>query len=315
MSRLEKPQQKIIIFGAVTVLAAAIFGYGASVFGSATANYTWFFTAVIAGLIFLALFFIQTLIIKEKKLAIILIGLEVAAMIWPFLIRPSVWLIPIVLITLFFFIYAHLNGRLAMKNMVKIDFFSLRYSIMIMATLGVIFFAVTTYISTFERDDFQVSEGAIELTTRPLAPAIAKIIPNFSIDQSLQDILESTAAELHGEELEDLSGEEQDSIIQGTVNQLKELIAKMSGVKVRLDEDFVTASKNIVDGLMKNIPEKYQGTFLTFLGAAVFLLVSGGTLVINLVASLLAWLLYKLLLLTGFVYIRSNKITQEIISI
>lgn len=315
MSRLEKPQQKIIIFGAVTVLAAAIFGYGASVFGSASANFYWFLMAVLAGFIFLALFFIQVLVIKEKKLAITLIGLEVAAMTWPFLIRPSVWLIPIVIGTLFFFAYAHFNGRLAIKNMVKVDFFRLRHSIMILATLGIIFFAITTYISTFERDDFRISEEAIELTARPLAPAIAKIIPNFSIDQSLQDILESTAMELHGEELENLSSKEQDSIVQGTVNQLKELVAKMSGVKIRLDEDFVTASSKIINGLMKNVPEKYQGTFLTFLGATAFLLVSGGTFIINLVASILAWLLYRLLLLTGFVYIRSNKITQEVVSI
>ena len=315
MSRLEKPQQKIITFGAVTVLAAAIFGYGASVFGSTTTNFYWFLVAILAGFIFLALFFIQVLIIKEKKLAIILIGLEVAAMIWPFLIRPSLWLIPIVLLTFLTFIYAHFNGRFAINNMVKVDFFRLRHSIMILATLGMIFFAITTYISTFERDDFQVSEEAIERTTRTLEPAIAKIIPNFSIDKSLQDILESTATELHGEELGDLSSEEQDSIIQGTVNQLIGLVVKISGVKVRLDEDFVTVSKKIVDGLMKNVPEKHQGTFLTLLGTIAFLLVSGGTFVINMIASLLAWLLYKLLLLTGFVYIRSNKITQDIVSI
>lgn len=315
MSRLEKPQQKITIFGAIAVLVAAIFGYSASVFGITTTNFYWFLVAVIAGFIFLALFFIQTLIIEEKKMALIFIGLEVAAMTWPFLIRPSIWLLPIVAITFLLLAYSHFNGRSALKGMVKINFFRLRHSIMMLATLAMIFFAVTTYLSTFERDDFQISEEAIDLTTRPLEPAIAKFIPNFSIDQSLQDILESTASELHGEELEELSTEDQESLIQGTVNQLKEIVAKIAGVKVRLDEDFVTASKKIVDGLINNVPEKYQGTLFTFLGASAFLLVSGGTFVINIVASILAWLLYKLLLLTGFVYIRSNKITQEVVSI
>ncbi len=294
---------KLAAFSAFTIAFAFLFGYSFALFASGF-GYVYLIFSAITALLFLSLFFLQTIIISEITKASLLIFLEAAAMSASFVFYSAKWPLLVFLAVFIIFLWAHQSGRLALSSMLKVNLFKLRHNVLFYASTAVLVFAVANYFIFIGGRELVISRSAVDLSARPLVPIVGRFVPNFSLKTSTEEVLKAIAYRSYGEDID----------VQTSVFQLKETINQMIGAQLRLDEDIVTALHKIINSFIAKTPEQLRGRLLFFFALATFIFVGSGTYFVSVFATILAWLIFHLLLATRFIYITYKDAKREVVN-
>ncbi|MFH1759174.1 MAG: hypothetical protein ABH822_01275 [Patescibacteria group bacterium] len=297
---------KIIIFGSIGVVLAVAFGYVFSIFAIG-ASYYYLLAATTLALLYLTFFILQVIFISQRNTAVMFIALQVLGMTLPLFRQPSQWLLLIGVITFLVLWWAHERGRRHLDNMVKISFIKLRHHVLVFASAIIVVFMIASYMVFIGQKPLSLSQPTFNFIIKPLEPAIAKILPGFSLNDSVGNVLESVAYRTY----EDLDPDR----LQSAISELQESISQAFNIQLFLEENVVDASHRAVNSGLGDLSRQFKGILLLILGLLFFTVIGGGTYFINLVIGLFAWLIYRLLLETEFVYITYKKVDQEIVNL
>lgn len=301
---------KELIFGGVTALIA--FGYSAFFHNFAmTGNYYMFLASLAIAVCFLATFLIQVVIVKESSVAIGLMVLESLAFALPFIIGDfSFWHLTLALIIFILFSFSYWRGRENIMASLNLRLLSLRREVLFYTAIGLIIFSIGGYLTRIDINNFQISRNTVALGVQPVAWVIEKlkIIEEFTFDQDVGSALKQIAIK-------------QSEAIPEPVDQ-QTLINNLHRYFSELIDAPLELSQNLIDSIQLAINKKLassdQQSLLQIIGIFsffAFVITIGLVSFINLIAALLAWALFQLLLAFKFVYISVKDANQEIVNL
>jgi hypothetical protein len=199
MALRDRNHWKIAVIGLMSVLAAAAFGWFCVVFVG-TNSIRAVAGAFAAGVMYLAAATVRALVVDSKRVAAAMIACDALLFLTPFLQYPSPWLIITGAIGGMWLWYAHMKGKAALDNMVRVRMRDLSRPLMLPAFKALLFIAIASCIAAANPATLTVSRRtaiavAEQVLAAPVKNAAARIAgPNMSDDQIRASIAAATGA-------------------------------------------------------------------------------------------------------------------------
>lgn len=300
---------KLIVFLATTILLALTYGYFLNAF-SVAGDYLYLTLLIITGVVFLALFLIQCLLVVEQRPATILIIIQSLAFCFfafPMISNKSYGILVFIgsaLVLFIAFFDAYYRGRREITNMISIRFFQVRKTILRRAFLGLAIFSVLLYAVSIDLNKFTVSKDFFEYFSSPIELGGRFLVKDFSTSMTIGDLFSRIAAK-----------DTQDKEIQNqVVGNLIEKINEMTKVRINLQWQISQAFSEVSNYQLKRLPDPWKTPLLIGFGIVLLLFITGFAFIFIWIIGLLSWLIYRLLLRSKFIkIIYQSKTTEAII--
>jgi hypothetical protein len=208
-----------------------------------------------------------------------------------------------------FLIAAYYNAQLELKNNLEVRFFKISNYVMRYASSALAIFAIISYLSLLDLEDPASARRALAIAIKPSEPIISAYIPGYKATDSLVQI----AAKIMPPDVRVSSQAVQNNFIEQSSIRLSLVIGGYinSPVSPR-DNTLDIAYKATVAKLLKYSPT-VQGLILFGVGLLIFFVVKIFLIVINWIATFLAFGIYQLLWGAGFFKIEMQSKTKKVI--
>lgn len=324
---------KIILLGLLGIAAsvASVAGFGRILSGL---NYFYFWPTLIAFTLFVVFSILQIFLVKGLgKLAIIVFLESVAplALFWDKLSPHFPVFLTLGSAVLFIFLFAAARrGRKVLENSIEMNFFETSKSFLSKITTGfLIMFSVLLYLNYFEWGNLTAEMGRrIVAETLSISKPFVKIIfPGVSLEGTVHDLLKSMAMEqLKNTRLQipgvsasspetdfrSLPQRDQDKLTDQAITQLQTVVAgrfgsfnpneKISDFVYGLVNRYLASSMNASPWILPAV------AVLAFFFALKSILV-----LFHWLFTLLAFMVFKILILTNFAYYNLETRSREFI--
>lgn len=307
---------KKISFSAVTFFSAFAFAVFFSQF-LYQGDYQFLFIALIIAIVFLALFLLQTLFIKDKKIANIGLLSEAAALLLPFYKDFNYWHIAIFFAVYLLFLFSYFRGRALLAQILKIHLSQFRAAVIAPATFTLICFSLATYASLVNLDQISISRQTVEFAIRPLLIIINqfKLLPQISENQTVESLLRAFSQQQIEKEIPELPAEQKAGILKETVTRLHNSLNELAGVQIVLSENIIDAVYDTLNKGLAQSSRQSKSQIISYLVFFAFFVLTGLAYFANYLTTILSWLIFHLLLSAKFAYITVKDANQETINI
>ncbi|MBI2024602.1 MAG: hypothetical protein HYT03_00730 [Candidatus Harrisonbacteria bacterium] len=299
---------KTIILGAVSIIAAIIFGLAFRNFVADGSLISLIFLAL-AGALFLSIFLIQTLLLDiffPKFLIIIFSAIAVGVSSGAPFSTVSITAMSIFSILL---LWGYYRGRLELKNSLEIKFTKTGLAILGPASSAIALFAIIAYLGSFNLSDPTSVKETLSIIIKPAEPIAAGYIPGFSIQKSITEI----AAALLPEELANASQATKNEFISESASRLSEVFGNLTGVPAKTSDSLLDIFYRATVGRLLALTPFARNLTLIGVGFLIFLMAKFLLIIINWLAIALAVLLYQLLLAMNFCRIELQSKSKTVI--
>lgn len=311
---------KVIGVGALGVILAGAMGYflRAWLDFKGTDSLQPLLTFVLAIVVFLAVFVLQTLFLKSKAIVNSVIILESLALAAPFLGYFSWYVLAAWLLALLNFLNASFRGRSEMDNQLRIKFFRIKKPVVSRALTALSLFIALIYFNGPNAGaDFGISKQTIKSFLKPSEPILQRtLIKNFSFDMSMYQFVDaalgSQIAGKLGISAEAIPQAMRAPLINQGIAQLRAQLAPY-GINFRNNDTITDILYNYLSKLVVQIPETFRplitigGIFLVFLVFRSF------GFLFHWAAGALSYVLYEAAMLSGFARLTLESRSREII--
>ncbi len=324
-AEVDRSMVKIGALAAVGVISFFLFGFFLKLFILEKAGDSFIFLAV-AAIVFLIIFFFQIFFIKTSQWINLIISLESLGLAVGFYDKISSTLLLAVLAVFLILLWANYSGRREFQNTLKIRFFQISRIVFPKAIMGLALFASVAYYdlsglgdfaSTGKNQEFFISQSSFEKIILPTAGIVNKLNISPEIDFSLPigDLVKDMAKKQIEEnsQFQTLPQAMRNQLIVKATKEIETQISDFFGVPT---ESKSTISemlyKAMVDKFNK-MPKNIKNIILIGIAALIFLTIEGIAWPIRWLVSVLAWLVYEILLAAGFATIVLEKKSREIV--
>lgn len=305
MSDVDRSMLKISIVIFMVVLFAGLTGY---FFHRGEIIYSF-----VSGILFLIIFILQNLFIKGFDKLFLAVLLASGFMALPFYRSFSGYFIIVVAFLFTLLFKASFDSRKELEATVKIRFLKISHLSLELAMPAVILFLLVMFI--MEGNAF--TEEKIGVALKPFTPLITKYVPTFNptmpAGELLNDLVVSNLGKQEIEELNKLPLWAQDQLISKSMEQFKERIENLIGAKIDVEK---SVAGNIYDALRSGYANlTYVSKVILVIISFVLLysLIKSLTSLIFAPISLLAFILYEILLASNFFVIQLESRSREVI--
>lgn len=298
---------KVVGLLGLGVFAAWIFGYEFRVwFSSPTIGE--FSALLVLTAFFLTVFTVTSFAIKGVQVMAAGVILQIAA-VWASLDGKFSVFTLIGLGTLFVFLVAgFVRGRSDILNSVKIRFFRISYRMVTVATTGFVLFFVFYLVGSLNLSQTNFHRGTIDFLLGISESATENIIPGFSRDKSIDDVLR---AFIRAKAPAGMTEAE----IQLNIVTMKEEIRKATGFRLDGRERFSEALYELTVAKFSTLAPAYQTLMIIFAGIVIFGFVKGLAFFLNIIVVLLAFVAYQTLIALNIITVRLESANREVITV
>lgn len=302
---IDRSIYKIAALGAAGVILAGLFGY--ELFSlSAAPDLSRTLIIIGLGVGWLSLLTLRTFLIKSAKIALGLIFLEILAL-WTFMPQKFAGFNLLgAVILLIFLTIGFIGGRADINNSLKIKFWHTSRRTIPAAMTGLAILITFYVLQSFKLTEFSIPRGAFDLFLKSSEPIAAVLIPNFSLDAKVNDVLRSFVESR-------LPPGTPAPVISEAVAGLKTSIREATGINISGEERVGDALYDISIARLLDLPSAVKTLALISLGLLIFLFLKGLALILNWVIIILAFLIFQMLLALNFLHIGLESQNKEII--
>ncbi|OGZ52628.1 MAG: hypothetical protein A3B25_00320 [Candidatus Ryanbacteria bacterium RIFCSPLOWO2_01_FULL_48_26] len=302
---------KPLIIDALSILSALWFGYAYSRFlvgGSGQA-----FLASLG--IFSILSTIQVFFTKAFRRRILVIILQTICILVPFYGYDTMFLAVAAGIYMFFVICGELLAYGELENCIEIRFFKIARTSLKKLTTALVLLMVILYLPQWdEKKAFIPREGFKSLyawTTN----IIRNFYPGIDFNSTFISFTRSFARSgLQGsKEFDDLSLVNKEVMVEQVSVQIATNISKSLDAAIFPEDSMADVFYNSILKLLANLKDRFKQSFLLIWALSVFFIIRGIGVIFYWIASLVSFILYELLLTSGFVHIVGITKTHEVI--
>jgi len=299
--------KKTILIVLISALLALAYGYFYSQFTLA-ANYLALLAALMMGVVYLALFLVKSLVIENRSWiikSIIVDVLMISAFFWK--TAPAAWLVLGLALTMLLFFVADWRGKQELDNMIKIRFRELKLTVISTAFLSLVFISLFLYISVLDFNQIKLSRAPFDYAVRSSESLVQKVLPTFSTKLNFGELLKMAISKARP----DLPPENSDALI----TDLTDKIERSTNTVINLQENALDVIYNLINNFLNKIPQNLRLPVIIAFALVMFFIINGGAFIFIWLISLLAWLIYKLMLTTNFAHITLERSQKETVSL
>lgn len=306
---------KIIILWIFGVISAFICGWFLKDF-FADSSWHSLIAASVAAAVFLAIYTLETVFVEIASASAFIIFLESFALVIPFIVR-SVTILSGGLVVFAILFIGNSIGRKIVGNQLVINFNQASSAILSRGIMAIALFAgfVVPFYLTSDKDQFPLPPSMFEGIVSSGTFFLDKILPGFTPTSTIEEI----ATNLATSKLNQIPGAAQlpasvrQRAIQDSVSGLSGQISSFFGVeinpKLTLGDALYEAARQRFLGLAVH----NRDIVLAIIGVLAFLTIETFNWPIKIVISFFAFLIYEILLVTGFAAIELESRSKEVI--
>ncbi|MDP1689464.1 MAG: hypothetical protein Q8L47_05065 [bacterium] len=270
-------------------------------FGDLTTNMIF---ATIFGTLFLVIVFLQAILVKEKARVGVVLFLQSAVMLIPFIYFLTIFSIVGFIITFLLLYWGSVSGKNELMYSLKVRIFRISKFILPKAITGLSIFVVACYMSVFQNNGLLVSPDTFKRIILP-AEAITKIVMS---EFSLNDTFENAILKLRPE-MAKFTKDQKTEAIKQQQDSFSKLLQTKFGTNDILINIFYNAYKENIGKVSPNS----KILVLLMVGVLLFLIVrSIGTPIAWFVA-LVSAAIFEILIVLGFATIVLETRSKEIV--
>lgn len=279
-----------------------------------TGDFRLFIFSSLAALLFLIILVLQVFFVKNFWRLNLIVVIESIGLLAGFFDRIDLALIGSVAFAIFIFIVASWNGKKALDNMLKVDFWRINKIVLPKGIMALALFASVGYTMSID-NRFFVSEIFFEKSLGISSGIVERFYPSFSFSSTTKEMVLSMASEQLSKspQFQILSEQAKKQIANQSAEDLeikvKEYLGEGFNFNIKFSKALFEALKNKFDYLPQNI----KNMILAGLGFFVFLTIVGVAFPIRIAVSIFAFLAYEALLALGFATIIIEGRSREIV--
>ncbi len=272
---------------------------------------------------FLIIFLFQSLFIKSIWHTNLIIFLESAGVLAGFYQRISSPLVGSVAGLLFLIlIWANYNGWRELQNMMKVKFWRISKVVLPKAIGGIALFSsiilvFPSVISNPIEGNYQLpfSKSLIEKIIVPASDIVKNFIPGFDLSLPLQELAVNVAAQQvkDAPEAQILPKAAQQQLINKTAQDFETKIAELIGGQIKPNSKITDIVYESLSNRFSQMPESAKNLVLAGVVFLIFLTIEGFAIPLRWLVSVLAFVIYEILLMSGFATVMLEGKSKEII--
>lgn len=317
---IDRSMLKIAVLAVLSVGSFSLFGYFLKLFFQnndiQSASIAGFFTVL-----FLIAFLFQTIFIKSLKINVLIIFLSCVGLLGAFYeqISNSAVLIGAALVFLSLF-FANLNGVRELKNSLKISFWKINKTILPKAIAAIFLFMSIIYIyaNTTGNQEFFISQKSFEKIV--LSPAIIvaqRFYPEVDTSLTINELAVNLAKKQIQEipELSVLPPAAQKMMVNQAAAEFEKQIVGYIGDSININKK-ATIGEIIYETIkskFNSLSENIKSLVLMGVVLTIFMSLEILAMPIRFVISIIAFLIYELLLAFGFATIELEGRSKEMV--
>ncbi len=324
---------KIVIWGALSIAAGFLFVASFERWILSAQSF-YFWSMVVSAIVFWSFATLQVLFVKGLGKLALITFLECLAPLFAF--WPHVYPAPSYVLlggagVAFILAFAALRrGRSFSQNSVEIRFFDVaKVFLPRFVAAWLVFLSVLFYLSYFTWGYFSPSLRTAFLSgaVTAAAPALKVWIPEFSLNVSVHDFIQNVAkSQLQAEQFNplgtsdkqftvsfsQLSPKQQDELLSSATQSLEQTFAERFGT-FDPNENMLQFADNLVTFYFNNFLGRTSWLTPVIVAAAVFFLFKGIVALFYWLIALVAFIIYKILIVLGFAYTNIESRSREFV--
>ncbi len=310
---------KIYALAVVGVISFFLFGFFLKLFIFEGAVNSFLFL-IIAATGFLIIFLLQVFFIKTLWIANLIILVGTVGLFISFYDKISSILLITILAVFLILLWANYSGNRELKNIIKIRFFRISKIVLPRVIIGLaLFISVVYYINISQAEEFFISKSSFEKIIAPVGTLVQglNIIPNFDFSLSIEELARNIAQKQINEspQFRILSQATKEQLVNETAKETRKRIFEFLGVSAMVKPD--SALSEVLYGAMAekflNLSQNTKNVILAIMAILLFLTIKIIAIPVRFIISILAWLIYEILLSSGFARVALEKKGKEML--
>jgi hypothetical protein len=315
----DKSAYKIIVLAVIGIIFSFLFGYFLKFFIS-TGDWNFLLFSFLASIGLGIFFLLNVFFIKTFWRAYLIIFLEILALLIGFYDQFSIVLGLTALVSFLILIAGHSSGYSELRNMLSIKFWRIS-KVALPKLIGVlIFFSVAAYINNVQatistKEGFFISSAAFEKIVFLTTPLIQKFLPEFNPFLKVEELFVNLAKKQIEQEpqLKLLSENYKKQLINQATKELEQKVSEFIKAPFNSKAKVSEAVYEAMVYKFKTFPHQIKTIILISIGVLIFLTIAGLALPFRWLITILAFVIYEFLLITGFAIIAAESRSREII--
>ena len=276
-------------------------------------NFNFFLISISSVSIFLIVFILQSLFIKNFLNAALVVFFECLGLFIGFYDRifnpMTIGSAVFVLIVLF---WANQSGRMETRNMIKISFRKIGKAVLPKTIAAIILFSSVVYVSADEKEFF-ISQSNFEKIMLPAAAITKKIYPIVDLSLPIKELAVSLASEEAGKipNFELLPKSERAKIVNQSSKEMEDAISSFFGGEINTALNIYQISYESAVKKFNEFSKEIQSMILIGVAFMIFLTLEGLAWPFRLIITFLAYIIYEILLAFEFATVSLEGISKE----
>ncbi|MEX1014692.1 MAG: hypothetical protein WDZ80_06035 [Candidatus Paceibacterota bacterium] len=232
-----------------------------------------------------------------------------------------------IVIFLYFSIWSVRRGYKTLKNSINIEFFVVARRVTPRVVSGaLIFFAIFSYFHFFQLGNFsnETAENIFDKTLNASTPILqiwfSDVTFDMTVDEALREMSETQVNRSQidllqqGINLDQLPVTFRENLINETSIKIKESVEAVTGT-LDGNQSLRDALFQVVSGKVADLSNAAKLIISVLVISLIFMVFKGIAWLVYLPAEIISFLLFELLLLTGFGKLATENLTREVITI
>lgn len=306
---------KIIAFSIAAAISASAFGYFVAR-GDSLAS-------LAAGTLLIALLILQVLFVKDFSRNAVTLFVQVVILAGSALLARAELTFPIVgsvgLLLYILLLLALIAGRREAAESLRVRFFSLARAVFGTAATGLALFSVVIVGATVTAEEL-TSKTVFGYVAQPLGAALRYYDPALSLNMRTETVLKRLAAtSLKDDEktsalVSELPEEARDRVLSEAAIRLARSVEAYTGAAIDISLSF----RDALYGLFKTKVDAWIGGYSDLyvsiiVASLLFIAIKSASIFLYWIVAIVAFLIYELLLVTGFAEVSLETRSKEIV--
>ncbi|MEK7593261.1 MAG: hypothetical protein AAB464_00890 [Patescibacteria group bacterium] len=311
-AEIDQSISKIAIFAIFGTITFFSFGLFLKLFFSG-GNFNFLLISISSASIFLIVFLLQSLFIKNFLNAAFVVFFECLGLFVGFYDRISN---PMIIGSAFFvfliLFLANQSGRQEIRNAVKISFRKIGKATLPKAIAIIVLFSSIVYVSANEKGFF-ISQSNFEKILLPAAAIIKRIYPAIDFSLPIKELSVDLASEEAGKlpNFELLPKSERAKIVNQSAKEMEDAISSFFGGEINSTLNIYQISYGFAAKKFNELSKEIQSMILIGVAFMIFLTLEGLAWPFRLIITFLAYIIYEILLALEFATVSLEGISKE----
>ncbi len=312
-SRFTRPAfYKPLILDILTIISALWFGYAYMQFlgGSEGA-----LTLVISLGIFSIFSTLQIFFTKAFNRRMFIIILQTICILIPFYGHSITYLAVAAGIYMFFTVWGELLAYGELENNIEIRFFKVARPYLKKLTTALVLLMIVLYLPQWDEKRAFIPQDSFRSLYGWAAGVTKSFYPDIDFNSTFISLTRSLArVELQkNQEFKSLTEANKETMIQDISNQIATSTSKSLGIAISAEDQTSDVFYNSIVKLFASLKDRFKESFLLVWALAAFLLIRGLGVIFYWIVMLISFILYELLLTSGWIRILGVAKTHEVI--